>query len=69
MCDAVRELDGFDRGELPVDVLVELGHEAIDWWMPTARPHSGEDLELLLEDLGLIRELVAMVEGIAASAR
>jgi hypothetical protein len=67
VCDAVRELDGFDRGELPVDVLVELGKEAIDWWMPAARPHSIEEWEQLLDDLDPIRELVVMVERLAAT--
>lgn len=40
--DAVHELDEFDCGELPADVLIDLGKEAIDWCMPQARPHTIE---------------------------
>jgi hypothetical protein len=65
VCDAVRVLDGFDRSALPVEVLIDLTKEAIDWWMPAARPHSTEEWELLLEDLDLIHELVVMVERLA----
>jgi hypothetical protein len=66
VCDAVHELDGFDRDELPADVLIDLTHEAIDWWMPAGRPHSVEEWEQLLDDLDPIRELVVMVERLAA---
>jgi hypothetical protein len=66
--DAVHELDAFDRDELPADVLINLGKEAIDWWMPTTRPHTTEQWEELLDDLDLIRELVRMIERLTASA-
>jgi hypothetical protein len=42
VCDAVHDLDGFDSGDLPAETLIELGKEAIDWWMPDARPHTTE---------------------------
>src|SRR3954470_20389201 len=60
VCDAVHLLDGFDRRALPVEVLIDLTKEAIDWWMPAARPHSTEEWEQLLDDLDVIRELVGM---------
>jgi hypothetical protein len=59
---AVHTLDGFDRDELSVDVLLGLTKEAIDWWMPQAHPHSTEEWEQLLDDLDVIRELVVLVE-------
>lgn len=62
VCDAVHELDGIDRDELPADVLIDLAKEAIDWWMPQARPHSTAEWEQLLDDLDPIRELVEMIE-------
>ncbi len=65
--NAVHELDAFDRDELPADVLIDLGKEAIDWWMPQARPHTTQQWEELLDDLDLIRELVRMIERIAGS--
>jgi hypothetical protein len=67
VCTAVHELDGFDRAALPATTLVDLGKEAIDWWMPQAHPHSIEEFEQLLEDLDVIRELVVMVERLAAA--
>jgi hypothetical protein len=63
--NAVHELDAFDRDELPVETLIDLGKEAIDWWMPQARPHTTQQWEELLDDLDLIRELVLMIERIA----
>lgn len=70
--DAVREavhtLDGFDRDELPAATLIDLGKEAIDWWMPTARPHTTEQFRELLDDLDLIRDLVRMVGRLSSSA-
>lgn len=63
--NAVHELDAFDRGELPAETLIALGKEAIDWWMPTSRPHTTEQWEALLDDLDLIRDLVRMIERIA----
>jgi hypothetical protein len=68
VCDAVHTLDGFDRDELPAATLIDLGKEAIDWWMPTARPHTTEQWEALLDDLDLIRDLVTMVERLTSSA-
>jgi hypothetical protein len=68
VCDAVHQLDGFDRDELPVDVLIDLTKEAIDWWMPASRPHTTQQWEELLEDLDLIRELVVMIERLAEAA-
>jgi hypothetical protein len=68
VCDAVHQLDSFDRDELPADVLIELGKEAIDWWMPASRPHTTQQWEELLEDLDLIRELVVMIEALSASS-
>jgi hypothetical protein len=65
ICDAVHDLDGFDSGDLTADTLIELGKEAIDWWMPEARPHTTEQWQELLDDLDLIRELVAMIEHMA----
>jgi hypothetical protein len=65
ICDAVRELQDFDSGDLPAETLIELGKEAIDWWMPDARPHTTEQWQELLDDLDLIRELVAMIEHMA----
>lgn len=38
--NAVHELDAFDRDELPAATLIDLGKEAIDWWMPQTRPHT-----------------------------
>jgi hypothetical protein len=67
VCEAVHTLDGFDRDELPAETLITLGKEAIDWWMPTTRPHTTEQWEELLDDLDLIRELVLMIERIAES--
>jgi hypothetical protein len=66
--EAVHTLDAFDRDELPAETLIDLGKEAIDWWMPTTRPHTTEQWEALLDDLDLIRELVLMIERIADSA-
>jgi hypothetical protein len=68
VCDAVHGLDGFDSGDLPAETLIELGKEAIDWWMPEARPHTTEQWQELLDDLDLIRELVAMIEHMAEMA-
>lgn len=51
---------------MPVELLIDLTKEAIDWWMPQARPHSTEEWEQLLEDLDVIRELVVLVERLAA---
>jgi hypothetical protein len=65
---AVHELDAFDRDELPAETLIALGKEAIDWWMPTSRPHTTEQWEALLDDLDLIRELVVMIERLAEAA-
>jgi hypothetical protein len=65
--EAVHTLDGFDRDELPAETLIALGKEAIDWWMPTSRPHTTEQWEELLDDLDLIRELVLMIERLADS--
>ena len=56
---------GFDSGDLPAETLIELGKEAIDWWMPDARPHTTEQWQELLDDLDPIRELVAMIEHMA----
>lgn len=67
VCEAVHTLDGFDRYELPAETLIDLGKEAIDWWMPTTRPHTTEQWEELLDDLDLIRDLVRMIERIAES--
>lgn len=67
VCEAVHTLDDFDRDELPAATLVALGKEAIDWWMPTTRPHTTEQWEELLDDLDRIRELVLMIERIADS--
>jgi hypothetical protein len=67
VCEAVHTLDGYDRNELPADTLIDLGKEAIDWWMPTTRPHTTEQWEELLHDLDLIRELVMMIERLAES--
>ena len=64
--NAVHELDGFDRDELPADVLIDLTKEAIDWWMPQAHPHNTEEWEQLLDDLNVIRQLVVLVERLAA---
>jgi hypothetical protein len=61
--EAVHELDRFVRHELPTDVLIDLGKGAIDWWMPTARPHTTEQWEELLDDLDVIRGRVVMIEG------
>jgi hypothetical protein len=66
--NAVHELDAFDRDELPAETLIDLGKEAIDWWMPSARPHTTEQFQELLDDLDLIRELVRMVERLTSSA-
>lgn len=68
VCEAVHDLDAFDRDELPAETLIDLGKEAIDWWMPTARPHTTEQWEELLDDLDLIRELVLMIERLSSSA-
>jgi hypothetical protein len=65
VCTAVHELDDFDRGTLPTETLIDLGKEAIDWWMPASRPHTTQQWEELLEDLDLIRELVVMIERLA----
>ena len=65
--EAVHTLDAFDRDELPPETLIDLGKEAIDWWMPTSRPHTTEQWEALLDDLDLIRELIRMIEQIAES--
>jgi hypothetical protein len=65
VCDAVRELQDFDSGDLPAETLIELGKEAIDWWMREARPHTTEQWQELLDDLDPIRELVAMIEHMA----
>ena len=64
--------DRFDNlsGWNPVlarQILIDLGKEAIDWWMPQARPHTTQQWEELLDDLDLIRELVRMIERIADS--
>jgi hypothetical protein len=67
VCDAVHDLDDFDHDVLPAETLITLGKEAIDWWMPTTRPHTTEQWEALLDDLDLIRELVLMIERIADS--
>lgn len=64
---AVHDLDDFDRGELPAETLIDLGKEAIDWWMPASRPHTTEQWEELLDDLDLIREFVLMIERLANS--
>jgi hypothetical protein len=66
VCHAVHELRDFDSGDLPAETLIELGKEAIDWWMPEARPHTAEQFEEVLDDLDLIRELVVMIEHLAA---
>jgi hypothetical protein len=66
VCDAVHELDRYDRSELPADVLIDLTKEVIDWWMPQAHPHSTEEWEQLLADLDVIRELVETVERLGA---
>jgi hypothetical protein len=68
VCEAVHTLDSFDRDELPAETLIDLGREAIDWWMPTSRPHTTEQWEALLDDLDLIRQLVRMVERLSNSA-
>ncbi len=65
VCNAVRELEDFDSGDLPAETLIALGKEAIDWWMPDARPHTTKQWEELLDDLDPIRELVAMIEHLA----
>lgn len=65
VCEAVHTLDGFDRDELPAATLIDLGKEAIDWWMPTSRPHTTEQFQELLDDLDLIRELVLMIDRLA----
>lgn len=68
VCDAVHDLDGFDSGDLPAETLIDLGKEAIDWWMPQSRPHTTEQWEELLDDLDPIRELVVMIERLAEGA-
>jgi hypothetical protein len=67
VCEAVHTLDGFDRDELPAAELIALGKEAIDWWMPTSRPHTTKQWQALLDDLDLIRDLVRMVERLSTS--
>ena len=66
VCDAVHDLDGFDIGDLPAETLIDLGKEAIDWWMPQTRPHTTQQWEELLDDLDPIRELMLMIEHPAA---
>jgi hypothetical protein len=68
VCEAVHELDGFDRNELPAATLIDLTREAIDWWMPASRPHTTQQWEELLDDLDLIRELVVMIERLSAGS-
>jgi hypothetical protein len=67
VCEAVHDLDAFDRDALPAEALIDLTKEAIDWWMPQTRPHTTEQWEELLDDLDLIRELVRMIERLAES--
>jgi hypothetical protein len=68
VCIAVHDLDAFDRDGLPAEALIELGKEAIDWWMPQTRPHTSQQWEELLDDLDLIRQLVVMIERLSAGS-
>jgi hypothetical protein len=66
VCTAVHELDAFDHGDLPAETLIELGKEAIDRWILRARPHTNRAVGGVITDLDLVRELVMMIERMAA---
>jgi hypothetical protein len=68
VCEAVHDLDAFDRGDLPPEALIDLTKEAIDWWFPQTRPYTTQQWEELLDDLDLIRQLVVMIEALSAGS-